>query len=98
MRVEQVRVGDVDLEVIRGGEGPPVVLLHGPTVYSPEAPFLAMLGRAANIIAPSHPGFGGSARPDGVDTVYDLVHFYQDVLDTLPDERVTLIGCSFGGW
>ena len=98
MKVERERVQGVDLEVVRGGEGPPVVLLHGPTVYSPEAPFLGMLGRAASVIAPSHPGFGGSARPDDFDTVYDLVHFYQNFLDTLPDERVALIGCSFGGW
>lgn len=98
MRVERIQVRGVDLEVIRGGDGPPVVLLHGPTVYSSDAPFLSMLGRAASVLAPSHPGFGGSARPDDFDTVYDLVHFYQDLLDTLPDEQVTLIGCSFGGW
>ena len=41
---------------------------------------------------------GARLGPDDFDTVYDLVHFYQDFLDTLPDERVTLIGCSFGGW
>lgn len=98
MRVEQVQLGGVKLEVMRGGEGPTVVLLHGPTVYSPEAPFLGLLSRAASVVAPSHPGFGGTARPDDFDTVYDLVRFYQDFLDTLPDERVTLIGCSFGGW
>ena len=98
MRVETVQVHGLDLEMLRGGDGPTVVLLHGPTVYSPEAPFLRLLGQHASIIAPSHPGFGGSVRPDDFDTVYDLVHFYQDVLDTLPDETVTLIGCSFGGW
>jgi pimeloyl-ACP methyl ester carboxylesterase len=93
-----VLISGVDLEVIRGGSGPTVLLLHGPTVYSPEAPFLALLARQASVLAPSHPGFGGSARPDDFDTVYDLVHFYQDLLDTLPDEKLTLIGCSFGGW
>jgi len=98
MKVERAQVQGVDLEVIRGGDGPTVVLLHGPTVYSPVAPFLALLGRSASIVAPSHPGCGGSTRPDDFDTVYDLVHFYQDFLDALPDEKVTLIGCSFGGW
>ena len=98
MRVERIQVQGVDLEVLRGGEGPTVVLLHGPTVYSPSAPFLGMLRQQASVIAPSHPGFGGSARADDFDTVYDLVHFYQDFFDTLPDDKVTLIGCSFGGW
>ena len=98
MKVEKLHVRGVDLEVIRGGSGPTVLLLHGPTVYSPEAPFLGLLSQHASIVAPSHPGFGGTARPDDFDTVYDLVRFYQDVLDTLPDEKITLIGCSFGGW
>jgi pimeloyl-ACP methyl ester carboxylesterase len=98
MRVEQQEVHGVDLEVMRGGGGPTAVLLHGPTVYSPKAPFLGMLGRAASVVAPSHPGFGESARPDDFDTVYDLVRFYQDFLDSLTDAKVTLIGCSFGGW
>jgi pimeloyl-ACP methyl ester carboxylesterase len=84
--------------VIQGGSGPPVVLLHGPTVYGPETPFLGLLGRAASIIAPSHPGFGGSARPDDFDSVVDLVHVYEDLLDTLPDQKIALLGCSFGGW
>src|SRR4051812_12497640 len=98
MRTERVQVQGVELEVVRGGSGPTVVVLHGPTAYSPDAPFLELLGRDASVVAPSHPGFGGSARPDDFDTMYDLVHFYQDFLDTLPDEQVTLVGCSFGGW
>jgi pimeloyl-ACP methyl ester carboxylesterase len=98
MRLERRQVRGVDLELIRGGTGPTVVVLHGPTVYTTETPFLGQLSRGATVLAPSHPGFGGSARPDDIDTVYDLIHLYQDVLDTLPDEKLTLIGCSFGGW
>jgi pimeloyl-ACP methyl ester carboxylesterase len=98
MKSEQMQIRGVELEVIRGGEGPTVVVLHGPTVFNSETPFLGLLGRTASVLAPAHPGFGGSARPDDFDSVYDLVRFYQDFLDALPDERVTLIGCSFGGW
>ena len=98
MRTERLRVRGVDLEVLRGGSGPPVLLLHGPTTYGLETPFLTLLAQHAEVIAPSHPGFGASARPDDFDTVYDLVHVYQDLLDGLPDEKVTVIGCSFGGW
>jgi pimeloyl-ACP methyl ester carboxylesterase len=98
MRVERLQAGGIELEVVRGGHGPTALLLHGPTTYSPDAPFLELLGQAVSIVAPSHPGFGESARPDDLDTVYDLVHVYQDVLDALPDEPVRLIGCSFGGW
>jgi len=86
------------LEVVRGGSGPTVLLLHGVTPFGRDAPFLRLLGQAATVVAPSHPGFGDSPRPDDVETVYDLIHVYQDVLDALPDEKVTLVGCSFGGW
>lgn len=90
--------GEIELEVIRRGVGPPVLLLHGMQPIDPQAPFLDLLAARTAVIAPSHPGFGHSVRPEHFDTVYDLVHLYLDVLDTLPYERVTLVGLSFGGW
>ena len=98
MECERFQLHGVEWEVLRGGSGPPVLLLHGPMTYCTETPFLGLLAREAEVVAPSHPGFGGSERPDDVDTLYDLVHCYQDLLDTLPSEKVTLVGCSFGGW
>src|SRR3989442_14364986 len=95
---ERVAVAGVELELVRRGVGRPVLLLHGAQTVDPQARFLELLGRHAEIIAPSHPGFGRSARPAGFETVYDLVHFYLDVLEALPHEKVTLIGLSFGGW
>ena len=91
-------VGGIELEVLRRGTGRPVLLLHGAQTIEPRAPFLDMLGHHAEIIAPSHPGFGRSMRPADFETVYDLVHFYLDVLEALPHEKVTLMGLSFGGW
>jgi len=88
----------IDLEVLRRGAGRPVLLLHGMQNVDPRAPFLNMLGQHAEIIAPSHPGFGRSARPADFETVYDLVHFYLEFLEGLPHDKVTLIGLSFGGW
>lgn len=95
---ERLSVGDIELDVIRRGAGRPILLLHGMQNVNPQARFLDLLGQRAEIIAPSHPGFGHSARPADFDTVYDLVHLYLDVLDTLSYERMTLMGLSFGGW
>jgi pimeloyl-ACP methyl ester carboxylesterase len=64
----------------------------------PQARFLDLLSRRMEIIAPSHPGFGHSPRPADFDTVYDLVHLYLDLIDTLSYDKVTLMGFSFGGW
>jgi pimeloyl-ACP methyl ester carboxylesterase len=88
----------LELEAQRRGAGHPVLLLHGFAPIHPDAPFLDALGRHAEVVAPSHPGFGHSPRPPDFETVYDLVHLYLAVLDGLPWERVALVGLSFGGW
>jgi len=98
MSVQRLSVRGIELEVLRRGRGSPMLMLHGLHTVVPEAPFLNLLGQHAEIIAPSHPGFGRSPRPADFDTVYDLVHLYLDLLETLPHDKVTLIGFSFGGW
>jgi len=95
---ERLSVGGLDLEVLRRGAGRPLLLLHGFQHVDPRAPFVDLLGRHAEIVAPSHPGFGRSPRPADFDTVGDLVHLYLGVLEALPSPRVTLMGLSFGGW
>jgi pimeloyl-ACP methyl ester carboxylesterase len=64
----------------------------------PQSRFLDLLGRRAEIIAPSHPGFGGSSRPHGFESVYDLTRLYLGLMDALDYTKVTLVGSSFGGW
>ncbi|MGH7047660.1 MAG: alpha/beta fold hydrolase [Stellaceae bacterium] len=99
---ELLRVGPHRLEVLRRSAGhpakPTLLLLHGVNNFNEKTPFLDLLAQHGEIIAPSHPGFGQSPRPDDFDTMYDLVQLYRAVLDGLPAERVTLLGFSFGGW
>lgn len=94
----RLSVQGIDLETLRRGAGRPVLLLHGFDTVDAEAPFLDLLGRHAEIVAPSAPGFGRSPRPKDFDTVYDLVHLYLAALEALPGGKVTLLGLSFGGW
>jgi pimeloyl-ACP methyl ester carboxylesterase len=96
--VERLDVRGVPLEVLRTGAGRPLLVLHGEAPLDPGAPVVDLLAAHAEVIAPTHPGFGHSARPDDFDTVYDLVRLYLDVLEQLPHDRVTLMGLSFGGW
>lgn len=98
--VERLRVDGIDLEVLRRGNpnGTPVLLVHGINNISPEAPFLGRLAEHGEVTAPSHPGFGNSARPADFDTMYDLVHLYLAVLDAISADKVTMVGFSFGGW
>src|SRR4030095_12723979 len=92
---EWLSVGGIELEVIRRGAGRSILLLHGMQNIDPRMRFLDLLSRRAAIIAPSHPGFGHSARPADFDTVYDLVHLYLDVLEELPYERGPLVVLAF---
>ena len=95
---DRMVVRGIELEVVRRGAGRPLMLLHGFRTIDPRAPFLDLLAAQVDVIAPSHPGFGASARPDGFETIYDLTHFYLDLLEALPQPRVTVVGFSFGGW
>jgi pimeloyl-ACP methyl ester carboxylesterase len=92
-----MKIGPCDLEVLRRGESRPILLIHGINPVSPQAPFLDLLAKRGEVIAPSHPGFGNSPRPEDFETVYDLVQLYREVLDGLP-AKATVIGFSFGGW
>jgi pimeloyl-ACP methyl ester carboxylesterase len=95
---ERLMVHGIELETVRRGAGRPILLLHGFQTIDPGARFLDLLARHGEIIAPSSPGFGKSPRPKDFDTVYDLVHLYLELVDTLSPEKVTLIGLSFGAW
>ena len=90
-------VAGITLEVLHRGAGRPILFLHGPDPLPPEAPVLEHLAALGSVVAPSHPGFGASPRPDGFETMYDLMQVYAALLDDLRDPTV-VIGCSFGGW
>ncbi len=87
-----------ELEILRRGSGRPILVVHGVNPVSPRAPFLDRLAEHGAVVAPSHPGFGASAMPPDFETIYDLVNLYQDVIDDLPGDDVTMIGLGFGGW
>jgi pimeloyl-ACP methyl ester carboxylesterase len=84
--------------MVHVGRGVPVLLLHGPTPIRADLPFIAALSAQAEIVAPSHPGFGRSPRLEQFDSMYDLVRLYLDVLEGLPYDQVVVLGLSFGGW
>jgi pimeloyl-ACP methyl ester carboxylesterase len=93
-----MQAGSLDLEVLRRGSGPPLLLIHGVNPISPRAAFVDALADGRSVVAPSHPGFGASPRPADFDTMYDLVHCYLDVLEAIGGERIDVVGFGFGGW
>jgi len=83
MAGERLMVHGIELEAVRRGKGRPILALHGFDTIDPDAPFLDLLGRHREVVAPSSPGFGNSPRPKDFDKVYDLVHLYLAALDKL---------------
>lgn len=80
------------------GEGRAYLLLHGGGGPQTVAGFAALLAAEGRVITPTHPGFGGTTRPDTLDSVAGLAALYRDLLDELDLKEVTVVGNSIGGW
>jgi pimeloyl-ACP methyl ester carboxylesterase len=52
----------------------------------------------ARTLAPIHPGFAGTVRPDGLDSIASLAGVYARLLDQLALDDLVLVGNSIGGW
>jgi pimeloyl-ACP methyl ester carboxylesterase len=84
---ERLELGSGSIHVQRGGEGPPLLFLHAAGGAGAWHPFLGLLARRFAVVAPDHPGFGGSDDLPEVEAMDDLVYHYLDVLDRLGLER-----------
>ena len=88
---------DLPLTVREAGAGSPVLVLHGGAGPATVTPVVDHLADRHHVLAPTHPGWNGTPRPERLRTVGDLAEAYLDLLASLPGD-VTVIGSSFGGW
>lgn len=93
-------VGAVSVTVAERGSGRPLLLLHGGAGPISVANFANLLSDAhgARVLTPTHPGFGGTPRPEGLKSAADLAAVYAALLEQLDLHDVTIIGNSIGGW
>lgn len=98
MQRSTVTIAGCELEVHEAGSGTPLLYLHPGGGFRPTDAFLAEAAKTRRVIAPSHPGFGGSALPDWIDSVDDIAHIYLELMDHYGLQKVDVIGCSIGGW
>jgi pimeloyl-ACP methyl ester carboxylesterase len=92
--------GPVQISATEQGEGQPFLILHGgagPQSVGQFAALLAATGRA-RVITPTHPGFGGTPRPDALASIPALAACYAQLLEDLGLTDVVVIGNSIGGW
>src|SRR4051794_9587476 len=88
------------MNLIEYGAGRPVLLLHGGGGPQTVEPFGARLAAelGVRVVVPTHPGFGGTERPEGLTTIAGLAREYAGLLDELDLTGVTVVGNSIGGW
>ena len=93
-------VGSVELTMEAHGSGRPLLLLHGGAGPQSVAGFAQLLAADGNcrVLAPTHPGFGGTPRPEFMNSIATLASLYQMLLEDLDVEGATVIGNSVGGW
>ena len=90
----------VDVAVSDYGDGQPFLLLHGGGGPDTVAGFGELFAKThhVRVIVPTHPGFGGTARPAALTSIPGLAALYAALLGQLELEDVTVIGNSIGGW
>jgi pimeloyl-ACP methyl ester carboxylesterase len=97
-KAQTIEVNGATIAMKRGGNGPPLLYLHGTEGLTewPELP--DRLALQYDVIAPDLPGFGNSPIPEWIDDVSDAAYFYLDVLEQLDLTDVRIVGHSLGAW
>ncbi|WP_370075478.1 alpha/beta fold hydrolase [Streptacidiphilus sp. MAP12-16] len=93
-------IGPVEVSVSDYGSGQPFLLLHGGAGEQSVTGFAEKFAATheVRVLTPTHPGFGGTVRPEALTSVAALAALYQGLLDQLDLADVTVIGNSMGGW
>lgn len=96
-RMAPVRGGRFNVRVVDGGTGSNLIYLHGEDGFTEWTPVLDQLAQHFHVYAPSHPGVGGSQGLEHLDDLWDLVLFYEELMDALGIDRAHVIGHGYGG-
>lgn len=76
----------------------PALVLHGGAGPESVAPLAAHLAANHRVLAPTHPGWDGTPRPESLTGVGALASLYLELLAQSNLRDVVLVGSSFGGW
>ena len=95
---ETVQVGETALHLLKGGNGRPLLALHG--IEGPEGwlAFHDAMAANATVYAPAHPGYGATRRPEWMESITHQALFYNWFLQEAGLGEVDLIGFGIGGW
>jgi pimeloyl-ACP methyl ester carboxylesterase len=97
MRSETIRLAsDRSWQIYFGGSGPTLLWLHGIHGVESNDPFLDALQSNYRVIGPVAPGFNDLNELSEIDNIHDLVLDYDDLIEGLGLDCISLVGHSFG--
>lgn len=94
-RTVGLKLGDVTYHI--AGKGPPLLYLHPAAGFRLTRP-IEHLATQFRVIAPVVPGFDGTERQAGINSVTDIADLYASLIDELADGTCDVVGQSLGAW
>ena len=95
---ESIEVAGANIQVVKGGSGDPLLVLHSEMGYHGWLRHYEALAQSNTVLIPSHPGFGIAPRQEWIMTVRDLAGWYLEAIDDMGLGQANLMGSSLGGW
>jgi pimeloyl-ACP methyl ester carboxylesterase len=98
VKERRLKLNGVITSVLEGGDGPPVVLLHGPGAYGAQwIRIIPALTATHRVIAPDLPGHGASDFFEGAPTRERVTGWLDDLIECTCTQSPVLVGHTLGG-
>ena len=97
-REQMIRVASTDVHTWIGGQGDPLLVLHGAGGNRGWTRWLQRVAERFTVWAPTHPGFGLSGDADWMNGIDDLARFHLWFIDAAGLGAPHVLGHSIGGW
>ncbi len=95
---ETIAVAGAEMQVLKGGSGDPLLILHDELGQPGWLQVHEELARNYTVYAPSLPGFGVTDRLDWVMNVRDISTWLLWALEDMGLSNPNVVGFSLGGW
>src|SRR5215470_470530 len=92
------KIGGLTVSYLKGGRGQPLLYLHGLTGWGRWETYHMALGVTNLVYAPQLPGWPDGQIPPSLASVWEYAQLMTQFLDVVKEDRIDLVGHSFGGW
>jgi pimeloyl-ACP methyl ester carboxylesterase len=97
-REQVIQVGDVPVTVLRGGDGPPLLVLHDELGFPGWMGWNDRLAESYELIVPMQPAYGQTPKVEWIRSYRDLGGFYARMLREQGWAGTPVVGFSAGAY